>query len=243
MKRIKTLSAMMIALVASFVFTSCDEDPWHHHDEGWNYNDYSQDWYDDYDWYNQSFNYGTDNLTAEASALRGYWSGTIENRYVDDNNQQQAVQMNATFEFDQYNTSSLNGRGRETDVVYLTDDSGNPVYDSDGNQQTESQELRFTWYIDPRTGDIYLKYDTSNMTYAAAYQGGFRLDTQSGEFYGTFVGQNNSESIVFDLQRTTLAKPNVELGADTTTGTTGLRFGTLDGGAQKMTAPMALRKR
>lgn len=203
----------MMMAAAVFTLTSCDDEPWH----GWDYYNYNEDWYDDYDWYDQSFNYGTETLNAEAAALRGYWNGQIQNVYYDSYGQKQTAVMNALFEFDQYNSSALNGRGRETDTVEYEDE--------DGNVQTESQELRFSWYIDPRTGNINLKYDNSGYTYCAAWDGGFYLDTQSGEFYGTFEGQNNNEQIVFDLTRTTLAKPNFEAGA--TMSENGQQFGTL----------------
>ena len=69
--------------------------------------------------------------------------------------------MYADFEFDQYDSNSLNGRGRETDYAPALDDYGNYIYDNDGNMVYDSQELRFAWYIDPKTGDISIKYDNS----------------------------------------------------------------------------------
>lgn len=230
MKCIKTLSAALLVAASMFSLASCDDD------HPWDYRDYYGGWYDDYDWYGDSFDYGTNTLNAEAAALRGYWQGQIENRYYEDG-RLHAVTMNATFEFDQYNTNSLNGRGRETDYLTYTGD--------DGQEHTESQELRFSWYIDPRTGDINLKYDPNSdnvsMTFSAAWDGGFSLDTQTNRFFGSFKGQNNTEEIVFDLTRTTLAKPNGEFAAGTVSG--GAVFGTMREGGAVITAPMALRRR
>lgn len=226
MKWTKSLSIALLLAASLTALTSCDDHPW-------DYRDYYGDWYDDYNWYDDSFNYGNSTLNAEAAALRGYWEGQIENRYYE-NGQLKAVAMKATFEFDQYNTNSLNGRGRETDYLTYTDD--------DGVERTETNELRFAWYIDPRTGDICLKYDGSGMTYSAAWEGGFSLDTQTNRFYGVFEGQNNQEQIVFDLTRTTLAKPNTEFGG-TDTAATGAKFGTMSEGGVSITAPAQFRRR
>lgn len=228
---------MVAVLAMALTFTSCDDDPWH---DDWDYRDYNQGWYDDYDWYGDAFNYGTNTLNQEAQALRGYWTGQIENAYYDNKNQLQRVQMNAEFEFDQYDSNSLNGRGRETDYAPMVDDDGNYVYDSDGQLVYDSQELRFSWYIDPRTGDINIKYDGSGYEYKTEWDGGFSLNTQSKRFYGVFTGTNNNEQISFNLSRTTLAKPNVEAGAAATVGQT---FGSRTGGQQTFSSPMGLRVR
>ena len=52
MKWTNTFSALLVMMTMTFAFTSCDEDPW---DDGWDYYDYSQGWYDDYDWYDDAF--------------------------------------------------------------------------------------------------------------------------------------------------------------------------------------------
>lgn len=186
MKHTRLLSLLMAVATMPLMFTSCD-DPW-------DYYDYYDDWYDGYDWYNDAFNHGTSQLNLMAQTLRGHWEGTMRNEYTNEYGEREYVDMNVYFEFDQYNSLSLNGRGREVDYV--------------GN---ESQELRFSWYIDPRTGDIRIKYDGSNYTFlldshANTPTSGFSL---SDDFFsGVMEGLNNTELIYFDCERTTLAKPN-----------------------------------
>lgn len=172
-------------------FVSCEEDPWFH---DWDYYDYNQDWYDDYNWYNDPFDYGTDDLKALAQTLRGHWEGMLRYYYIGESGQYEIADMDVHFEFDQYDASSLNGRGRETDYV-----------------GDESQELRFAWYIDPRTADIYVRYDETGKTYkldshANSDFSGFSLDQYA--FSGVMEGYNNDEYLVFDCTRTTLAKEN-----------------------------------
>ncbi len=252
MKWTNTFSALLVMMTMTFAFTSCDEDPW---DDGWDYYDYSQGWYDDYDWYDDAFDYGNNTLKQEAQALRGYWTGKVENRYYDQQNQLQKVQMDAEFEFDLYNSNALNGRGRETDYAPMIDDYGNYVYDDNGQLVYDSQQLRFSWYIDPRSGDICIKYDGSGYEYRTSWNGGFSLNTQTGQFCGTFNGCNNNEQIAFSLTRTTLAKPNLSFdnngstAASDSTATSigsvkGQTFGTLNGqNPLTFSSRMGLRKR
>lgn len=182
---------MAFMALASLTFVGCDDDPWN---DPWNYYDYSQGWYDDYDWYNQPFDNGTTQLKLMAQTLRGHWQGQLRYYYMDDNGQYGVADMDVDFEFDQYDAGSLNGRGREVDYV--------------GN---DSQELRFAWYIDPRTSDIYVKYDGTGKTYVLDASGnselsGFSLDANA--FSGVMEGYNNKEYLIFDCTRTTLAKDN-----------------------------------
>lgn len=240
MKRNNKFYTLLAAVAMVFTFTSCDDDPWH----DWDYYDYSEGWYDDYRWYDDAFNYGTDYLNREASALRGYWKGRTELHYYDNNGQRQVAQMESEFEFDQYNQNSLNGRGREVDYAPRVDNNGNYVYDNTGALVYDSQELRFSWYIDPRTGDINIKYDKSGTVYTAAFQNGFSLDTKTGQFYGTFRCQKYDEELRFDLTRTTLAKPNVDFEeADPSTTAEGQTFGTLATGGFSFSSPMKLHRR
>jgi len=187
----KLLTVMMAFAAMPLLFTSCDDRPW-----DWDYYDYYEDWYDDYDWYGDAFNYGTDQLNQMAQMLRGYWEGTLRNVYTNDDGQREYADMNVLFQFDQYNSGSLNGRGSEIDYV-----------------GDESQELRFTWYIDPRTGDINIKYDNSGYTFvldahANSDDSGFSLTSDA--FSGVMEGVNNDELVYFDCTRTTLAKPNTQ---------------------------------
>lgn len=195
MKRMKTYLATLLMATLTFTFTSCDEDwPGYHDDYGWNYYDYSQGWYDNWDWYGMPFDRTNADLKNMAQTLRGYWEGQLRYYYLDDYGQYAQADMDVQFQFDQYNASSLNGRGSEIDWV-----------------GQESQELRFSWYIDPRTYDIYIKYDNSGKTYRLDADGnsdfsGFNLDQNS--FSGVMEGYNNKEYLVFDCTRTTLAKDN-----------------------------------
>ncbi|MGM9705611.1 MAG: hypothetical protein ACI3YB_06445 [Prevotella sp.] len=185
MKRFKFYMTMTVFACMAFAMTSCEEDRW-----DWDYYDYYEDWYDDYDWYDDAFNYGTDNLNRMASTLRGHWEGTMRNVFTNDNGIRDYVDMNVHFEFDQYNSRSLNGRGRETDWI-----------------GDEYQELLFSWYIDPRTGNICIRYDNSGYTFLLnahtnAEDSGFSLSDKY--FEGVMEGVNNTELIFFECERTTI---------------------------------------
>ena len=180
--------AIMVGLLATF--TSCDSNPWY---GDYDYYDYYGSWYDSYDWYNRPFNYGNDALNEEAQMLRGIWGGTLVAQYTE-NGQRVTQNLDVEFIFDQYNSKSLNGRGREYD------------YYSEG-----TDVLSFSWYIDPRTGDIYLEYDPNQYGKkrvmrldAHSVSNGFYLD--SSKFNGVMIGQNTDEVDEFNLERKTLAK-------------------------------------
>lgn len=200
MKKVRFTLALLLMAATMTTLTSCDDDPWR-----WDYYDYYGDWYDNYDWYNDSFDYGTKELNALAQTLRGHWTGSLRNYYRDDNGQWTYADMDVDFEFDQYDSQSLNGRGREVDYV-----------------GDEWQELRFSWYIDPRTGNINVRYDNSGYTFlldASANEefAGFSLDANA--FSGVMEGQNNDELLVFDCTRTTLAKTHTNWQDDAETAT------------------------
>lgn len=196
MMNFRTMAATLAVLAMPLAFTSCD------YDDPWDYNDYYGDWYDDYDWYEKPFDHGTSDLNYMAQLLRGHWQGTLRNYYTDDNGNRTYADMNVFYEFDQYDATSLNGRGVETDWV-----------------GDESQELTFSWYIDPRTGNINIKYDNSNMTFlldanANEEFAGFYLDNKT--FSGVMEGTNNDEQLVFDCSRTTVAAPDMTRKSDPT---------------------------
>jgi len=72
---------------------------------------------------------------------------------------------------------------------------------------TQSQELKFSWYIDSKTGDIYVTYDTSKNQYVITFGSTniqSYLDPKS--FHGTMKGVNNDEYLDFDFSRYTYAK-------------------------------------
>lgn len=191
MKNLKNIFAALLFATLPIAFTSCDTDPW---DDGpyWDYDNYYEGWYDDYDWYGDPFEHGNDELNQMAQTLRGHWTGQIRYYYTNDYGQREHVDMDVDFEFDQYDRNSINGRGREIDYV--------------GN---ESQELKFSWYIDPRTANINIKYDGSGKTYlldahASSHDSGFYLDDD--EFSGVMEGINNDEMLIFDCSRTTITR-------------------------------------
>lgn len=184
---------MIMAATLPFTLTSCEHEYWY---DEWDYSNYYQDWYDDYDWYSDPYNYGNDALYAEAQMLRGMWYGRLLATYTDNYGKRVTADLDVEFHFDQYNANSLNGRGVEYDFY------------EDG-----TDELRFSWYIDPRTGDICILYDANQngfkremRLYINRNRDGFYLDKD--QFYGTMYGINCDEVDEFDLRRTTYAKPN-----------------------------------
>lgn len=149
MKKIYYLATLLMLAAMPVLFTSCDDEPYY-----W-YEDYYGDWYDDYDWYDKPFDYGKSDLVTMAQTLNGTWSGTATNEYTNDDGQRERVSFYADFTFTQYSQNSNNGTGYETD------------YDDSGNEQT----LRFKWYIDPRTYDIYIEYVNSGYQYVLNFRG------------------------------------------------------------------------
>ena len=84
---------------------------------------------------------------AMAQTLNGQWRGSM--RAYELNEQGVAVDSidySTDIEFVQYNNTAISGTGTQYDY----------------NPQTNEKELQrdFTWYIDPKTGDIYLTYKT-----------------------------------------------------------------------------------
>lgn len=133
---------MAVAVIAAMpmLFTSCDDDP-----------DY---WYDDWTWGND-YNHrpGDDDVNnqdffvAMAQTLNGQWRGSM--RAYELNEQGvvvDSIDYSTDIEFVQYNNTAISGTGTQYDY----------------NPQTNEKELQrdFTWYIDPKTGDIYLTYKT-----------------------------------------------------------------------------------
>lgn len=138
MKTVRIMMAIAAIAAMPMLFTSCDDDP-----------DY---WYDDWAWgrdYNYRPNDGNvddqDFLIAMAQTLNGQWRGSMRAYRL--NGQRQAidsVDYSTDIEFVQYNSSAISGTGTQHDYDPYT---GIKQYQRD-----------FTWYIDPKTGDIYLTY-------------------------------------------------------------------------------------
>lgn len=170
---------MLLAIAATpMLFTSCDSG--------------DDNWYDDnYNNQNTYNNTSSDNNTLNvlANTLRGHWDGKMVYEYTENGTRKQAT-FDAQMEFDQYDATSLSGRGVEVDV------SG-----------SQSQELKFSWYIDNKTGDIYVTYDTSKSQYVITFgSSNIQSYLDSKSFHGTMKGVNNDEYIDFDFSRYTYAK-------------------------------------
>ena len=168
---------MLLAVVATtMMYASCDSG----HDN----------WYDD-NYSNQNTN-NSDNdntLNILANTLRGHWEGKMLYEYTENGIRKQAT-FDAQMEFDQYDATSISGRGVEVDV------SG-----------SQSQEVKFSWYIDNNTGDIYVTYDTSKSQYVITFgNSNIQSYLDSKAFHGTMKGVNNDEYIDFDFSRYTYAK-------------------------------------
>ena len=188
----------MIAIaMVPFAMTSCD-DPWYYgYDpcgpygpEPYGPNEPYGPGYDD-DRYDEPYYDNDATMLAEAQCLRGHWAGTIVDEFTNEQGQREQIQYDADIEFDQYNSNSLSGRGREIDVA--------------GNK---SQELIFTWFVDAQTGNIHIKYDGGSVVIidAKSKDRGFYLD--DNQFYGYMIGQNIDDVIYFDLARYTYAREN-----------------------------------
>ena len=147
-----------------------------------------EDWYDGYDWYDKPYYDATDHALDLAQTLSGTWEGTIINEYYNEDGEREQTRCDADFTFVQYRSDAINGTGYETD------------YDGQGNQQT----LRFKWYVDYRTGNVYVEYTESGYRFLLDANGnskysGFSLD--NNYFDGVMEGVNNDEFIFFSLNR------------------------------------------
>lgn len=200
MKTTKFYMAMIAIAMVPFAMTSCG-DPWYY-----GYDPCDPYYYDHYgpygpgepngpgyddNRYDEPYYDNDATMLAEAQCLRGHWQGTMVDEFTNQQGQRQQVQYDADIEFDQYNSNSLSGRGREIDVA--------------GN---ETQELVFTWFVDAQTGNIHIKYDGGSVVIidAKSTDRGFYLD--DNQFYGYMIGQNIDDVIYFDLARYTYAREN-----------------------------------
>ena len=191
MKRIYTFLTMFMLALMPAMMTSCDTD----------------DWYDDYDWFNDPYNEGSDDLISMARTLNGTWTGDAKSDYKKDGQLYEA-NFDVEFTFTQYTPMSCNGTGYETDYA----DNG------------ETNVSRFKWYIDPRTYDIYIEYISSGSRYVLdansnSDRSGFFLGWSDKEkqdlFNGVMEGINVDEHITFDCERVT-GRSTRALGSDST---------------------------
>lgn len=158
----KCTTMMFVAMMMSLptLLTSCDSDPWH-----------DAPWYDDWSWGND-YNHRPDNQNVSnddffvlmAQTLAGQWRGNMMAYELDDHGFAiDSLSYTTDIEFKQYNRQSISGTGTQYDF----------------RPDTEKLEMKrnFTWYIDPKTGDIYLIYKeqnadgiTRNYTMRVAYE-------------------------------------------------------------------------
>ena len=107
MKRIYTFLTMFMLALMPAMMTSCDTD----------------DWYDDYDWFNDPYNEGSDDLISMARTLNGTWTGDAQSDNKEEDGRWYTDYFYVEFTFTQYTSMSCNGTGYETD----SDDEGNSV--------------------------------------------------------------------------------------------------------------------
>lgn len=141
MKTFKIMMAVAAIAAMPMLFTSCDDDPDYWYD----------DWYDGWTWGDDYNNRPDDNVdnqdffVAMAQTLNGQWRGDLKAYQVDEHGVAvDSIYYSTDIEFVQYNSTAISGTGTQYDY----------------NPQTNEKEMQrdFTWYIDPKTGDIYLTY-------------------------------------------------------------------------------------
>jgi hypothetical protein len=197
MKKIFTFVAAALLMAAPALFTSCDDDPWYWYgdDTPWwyGYDDGGYGWNDNY--YDNGGNNSDEGTDAydEAEVLQGEWEGPMV--YTNgDTGQKSSFYANMTFV--RNNSNAIKGTGTEIDYTL----------DSNGKIDHQNDPLKFNWYIDEQSGDIYIKYtNTDNKSTfvmdASAKQHGFQLDENSGTFGGYMLGTNNNDMIYIELKR------------------------------------------
>lgn len=185
---------VMLAIVAlPFALTSCDDDePW-----GYYHPDYPDGGYD-----------RDDELEDMVSLLCNEWYGDMYYTYTDDgkgdsNGHRVTETYKVSMKFFQYGNSKNTYAGQGIEV--------------DTNERGDTQTLIFSWWIDTKRGDIYVKYTDSKTIFkmdALSKEYGYYLGWEAAcnafTFYGYLMGQSNDDVIYIDLERvTTEAKPNV----------------------------------
>ena len=149
MKAFKIMMAVAVIAAMPMLFTSCDDDPDYWYDD-WTWgNDYNQR-PDDDDVDNQDF------FVAMAQTLNGKWRGDMRAYKVNEQGVAvDSIDYSTDVEFVQYNNTAISGTGTQYDYKPQTD-------------YLEKQR-DFTWYIDPKKGDIYI-------TYKNVHEGGSTTD-------------------------------------------------------------------
>src|SRR5574344_2204251 len=123
MKKLMKIIMLLVIVATTMTFASCDSG-----DDNW-YNNNNQN--------SNNTSISDNTLNVLANTLRGHWEGKMLYEYTENGTRKQAT-FDAQMECDQYDATSLSGRGVEVDV------SG-----------SQSREVKFSWYIDSKSGDIY----------------------------------------------------------------------------------------
>ena len=138
------------------------------------------------DWYEDNYcggGYYDDELNALdlAEVLSGTWSGSMQYK---DGESGQMYSWDVSMTFVQNNRYAIKGTGVEID------------YDGEA-----SQSLELNWYLDDRTGDIYITYVGSGKTFvmdADARKYGYKLK-ENDFFEGYMLGRKNKDMIYINL--------------------------------------------
>lgn len=207
MKKCIQILALAALVALPFAMTSCDDDHWFNGPD--HFGGYDDGGYPGGGGYDDGGGNSGNTLYDMAQVLCNTWTGTVQ---LHEDGQDYQFYANMEFYQNGTNTRSLSGSGIETD--YATNESG----------ETESQTLKFTWYIDQTTGDIYITYTESNTQYALDYsatQRGFYLSDTN--FYGYMLGVTYpSDYMAFDF---TNARNGAKRDAIGVTDTTSTLFG------------------
>lgn len=172
MKKNLILMAAAIMMAVPTLFTSCDDGNW-----GWDDNYYGQGGGQD----------DGSSVYDEAEILQGEWDGKMV--YTNgDTGEQSNFYANMTFV--RNSRDAIKGTGTELDYTL----------DSNGNVDKMNEPLKFNWYIEEKTGDIYIKYltQTTFVMDASAKEHGFWLE-ENKCFQGYMIGTNNKDMIYIDL--------------------------------------------
>lgn len=165
-KMMKLLPIVLMALFTVSV-TSCSDD-----------NYYYEDPYDN----------SQDVLYEMAQTLRGHWTGKTAARFRDQAGQLREEVYDTDMEFDMYDFTSRNGRGRQVDYF-----NGEVAWDR-----------TFSWAIDSRSGDIIITYDGENGTKFQMIIDYDDMKLDDHTFSGVMVGSGESDE--FSYTRYTYAK-------------------------------------
>lgn len=145
MRKLKNIWAVAMIMALPMLVSSCVSDPWY--DDIW-YEDWS--WGNDYNRRPDNSNVSNDDFFIEmARTLAGQWRGDMMAYQLDEQGYAiDSIYYSTDIEFKQYNAQSIMGTGTQYDF----------------NPDTDELELKrdFTWYIDPKTGNIYLNYKELN---------------------------------------------------------------------------------